>query len=248
MIQRDLRDGVLALRLAHGKANALDLELVAALGRELEEAAACRAVILTGTGRIFSAGVDLKRFVDGGPEYARRFFPALCNLLRRLFTFEKPVVAAVNGHAVAGGCLLVFACDHRVMASGSGRIGLPELQVGLPFPAIAHEIVRFAVPAPRVQPLVYAGATLPTDEALAAGFVEEVVPPDALEPRAREVAAHYGRLPAEVFAHTKRFLRAEALGQLAQREADADAKALAIWCAAETHRRVREYVERTLGR
>lgn len=292
MIERELRAGVLTLRLAHGKANALDLELVEALARALPreltaaatpslalpgaaqsdgdadtdgdadadadadndaddaanvDADAVRAVILTGTGSVFSAGVDLKRFVDGGPEYARRFFPELCKLLRRVFTFEKPLLAAVNGHAVAGGCLLVFACDHRLMAAGGGRIGLPELQVGLPFPAIAHEIVRFAVPAPRVQPLVYAGTMLPPEEALRAGFLEEVVAPDALEARAREVAAQYAALSPEVFAHTKRFLRDEALKRLAQREAEADAEALALWCAPGTQRRVREYVERMLG-
>src|SRR5262249_13880141 len=80
---------------------------------------------------------------------------------RTLFTFPKPVVAAVNGHAIAGGCVMVLACDARLMAEGAGTIGMPELLVGVPFPADVLEVVRFAVPRHKVQSLIYTGRTLP---------------------------------------------------------------------------------------
>jgi enoyl-CoA hydratase len=104
MIERTLYDGILTLRLAHGKASALDVELLDALLRELEEAPAnVRAVILTGTGSIFCAGVDLFRVTRDGADYVRQFLPLLDRFVRRLFTLPRPVVAAVNGHAIAGG-------------------------------------------------------------------------------------------------------------------------------------------------
>src|SRR5215467_13967418 len=175
MIERTLHEGVLTLRLAHGKASAIDVELLDALLRELNGIADdVRALILTGTGSIFSAGVDLFRLTQEGKDYVLRFLPLLSRFVRRLFTFPRPVVAAVNGHAIAGGCVIVLACDVRLMAQGAGKIGVPELLVGVPFPAAALEIVRFAVPQDKVQSLLYTGRTLSAGDALAAGLVDEV--------------------------------------------------------------------------
>src|SRR5205085_2548729 len=92
-----------------------------------------------------------------------------------------------------------------------GRIGTPELLVGMPFPAAAMEIVRFAVPRQRLQQLVYSGRTLPPDEALAAGLIDEVVDPAALLDRARELAAQLAAIPRQSFRLTKAQLRAPAL-------------------------------------
>ena len=93
-----------------------------------------KAVILTGSGSSFSAGVDLFRVLKDGPEYGRRFLPVLDNFLRAALTLPKPMIAAINGHAIAGGCILAATCDHRIMTEGNGRIGIPELAVGVPFP------------------------------------------------------------------------------------------------------------------
>ena len=95
------------------------------------------------------------------------------------------MVAAVNGHAIAGGCVIARAADARLMAEGAGRIGVPELLVGVPFPAAALEVVRFAVPREKVQSLIYTGRTLSAEEALGAGLVDEVVAPGALLARRR---------------------------------------------------------------
>ncbi len=285
MVERSLQDRILTLRLARGRANALDLELLAALRDELDAVPGRRltsgepaggksapddpsggqsardrpapippgaervaAMILTGSGSIFSAGVDLVRLSAGGEEYIRRFFPLLSAVLYKLFTLPVPVVAALNGHAVAGGCLLAFACDYRLMADGNHRIGLPELSVGLPFPAVGHEIVRFAVPGHQVQSLMYTGATLAPGEALKAGFLDEVVSPASLEERSRAVAAQLGEMRPEVFAHTKRFLRSEAVDRLTRRSAAADAEAIAVWLSAEAQAHVRSYVSQVLGK
>jgi enoyl-CoA hydratase len=249
MIERSQHEGVLTLRLAHGKASALDVDLLDALLRELDGMAEdVRAVVLTGTGSIFSAGVDLFRLTREGADYVRRFLPLLSRLVRALFAFPRPVVAAVNGHAIAGGCVLVLAADARLMAEGSGRIGLPELLVGVPFPAAPLGVVRFAVPRDWLQSLVYRGRALPPGEALAAGLVDEVVAADALLARAQEVARQLALIPPQAYRLTKECLRAEALAWIDTMSERNDAAALEVWSAAETHAHIREYLRRTVGK
>ena len=184
MIHRDDHDGVAVLRIEHGKANALDLELCDAIVAAFEEAGDARAVVLTGTGRIFSAGVDLFRVLEGGKSYIDAFVPAMCRAFERMFVHPTPVVTAANGHAIAGGCLLVAAADQRLMVEGSARIGIPELQVGVPFPPMALEIMRFATPPQHFQTVVYRAETHEPSAALALGLIDEIVEPAALLDRA----------------------------------------------------------------
>jgi enoyl-CoA hydratase len=249
MIERSQHEGILTLRLAHGKASALDIELLDALLRELDGVADdVRALILTGTGSIFSAGVDLFRLTQGGADYVERFLPLLSRFVRALFAFPRPVVAAANGHAIAGGCIMVLAADVRLMAEGSGRIGVPELLVGVPFPAAALEVVRFVVPRDKVQALLYTGRTLPPREALAAELVDEVVAPDNLLARAQEIARQLALIPPQVYRLTKQSLRAQALERIERASQAQDREMLAVWSAAETHAHIREYLRRTLGK
>jgi enoyl-CoA hydratase len=249
MIARSQLEGVLTLRLAHGKASALDVELLDALLHELDGVAEdVRALILTGSGSIFSAGVDLFRLTREGADYVRHFLPLLSRFLHTLFTFPRPVVAAVNGHAIAGGCVIVLASDARLMAEGAGKIGVPELLVGVPFPTAALEIVRFAVPREKVQSLIYTGRTLSAQEALGAGLVDEVVVPGALMTRAQELAQQLALIPPPVYSLTKLSLRAEALEQIEKAGEMQDRAALEVWSAPQTHSYIREYLRRTLGK
>lgn len=244
MIERSENNGIVTLRLAHGKASALDLELMEDLARAMAEIALsdARAVILTGTGSIFSAGVDLFRMLDAGEEYINRFVPALSRMVLDLFSLPKPLVIAANGHAIAGGAIFTLTGDYRLMAAGTARIGMPELLVGVPFPAAVLEIIRFAVPPQHVQSLTYTGRTVPPDEALRLGLIDEVAPPESLLSRATEVATQLAALPMEAFQLAKRQLRDKAIGRAKHYGNEFDAAVLDLWKSGETHARIREYL------
>jgi len=246
MIERTLSGDVVTLRLAHGKVSALDLELAEALDLTINELATseARAVVLTGTGSSFSAGVDLFRVVHGGRDYVERFFPALNRLILDLFAFPKPLVVAANGHAIAGGCIFTLCGDSRLMAAGNGRIGIPELLVGVPFPASVLEVIRFAVPPQHLQTLVYSGRTVVPDEALRLGLIDEVT--DDLPNRAAAVASQLAALPPDAFTLAKRQLRSRTLRHARHYANEFDAAALDIWSSDTTHARIRDYLARTV--
>ena len=246
MIERTTVDGIVTLRLAHGKVSAMDLELLDALALAIAEIAAtdARAVILTGTGSSFSAGVDLFRFVDGGREYAERFVPALSRTFLDLFALPKPLVVAVNGHAIAGGCILTLTGDYRLMAAGTARIGIPELLVGVPFPAAIIEVIRFVLPPQHVQSLMYTGRTVPPDEALRLGMIDEIT--DDLAKRSSEIARHLATHPPAAFALAKRQLRDKAITRAKHYAHEFDDAVLEAWSDPTTHERIREYLARTV--
>lgn len=253
MLHLSEHDGVATIRLDHGKANALDLELLQALAGALRdlERRAIRGLVLTGTGAIFSAGVDLQRLLADGDAYVRAFLPALADTFRLLFAFERPAVAAVNGHAIAGGCVLAAACDYRLMVRGNGTMGVPELRVGVPFPLVAIEILRFAASTAHLQELVYRGKTYGVDEARERGLVDEVVEPGALLERARAVVQALASEPAARFRLTKRQLRGPALAAVERHAVETDAEVLAEWSRPETMAAIGRYLDelkRTRGR
>ena len=238
---------IAVMTMAHGKANALDLEFCEAIAgrfRELETSSA-RAVVVTGQGRMFSAGVDLPRLTAGGADYVRRFLPALHKLYDTVFHHPKPVVAAVNGHAIAGGCVLQCCADRRLAARDAGRIGVTELLVGVPFPAMAFEVMRFATAPQHLPDVILSGATFATDVALARGLIDEVVEPETLMAKAMAAARTLARLPPATFALTKGQLRQPVIDRMAKDGARIDALAEQIWTADETIAHVRDYVART---
>jgi len=134
------------------------------------------------------------------------------------------------------------------MAEGEGTIGVPELLVGVPWPAHALEIVRYAVPPMRVQELVYSGRTVGAEDAQRAGIVDEVVEPEGLLDAALESAQRLGSLTPEGFRLAKLQLRGPALDLADRLSRDREADVVRAWSSAETAESIRGYLERTLGR
>ncbi len=243
------REGDIAVvAMEHGRANALDLELLVGLRETLAEieASDARGVVLTGQGRIFCAGVDLKRLLDEDEAYTRWFLPELSGAFVDLFSFPRPVIAAMNGHAVAGGCILACACDLRLMAAGRGRVAVPELQVGVPFPAAALEIFHFVAPE-RAAVLVYRGLRCSPEEAAAHGLVDEVVAEEELREESIRRASELAAVPATSFTLTKRLLRRPVLDRIERLAVELDTGVAEAWTSTEVREAIRGFVRKMLG-
>ena len=246
MIIVEDHDDVAVVRLAHGRVSALDIELCHALTNTFRTLASTKPIVLTGTGSVFSAGVDLCRIRDDGPAYIAEFLPAVDEAFLAVFETPRPVVAAINGHAIAGGCVLAAACDVRVMSAGT--IGVTELPVGIPFPPAALEIVRYAFGS-ATDRLVLTGTTMDATSAHARGIVDEVTDPDQLLTRAIRHARALGAVPAPTYALTKSQLHRPATRLIEEgRALRDDAQVLATWRSSAAHTAVTEYLDRLTRR
>ena len=220
--------------LHHGRANAIGPELVRRLGESLDEAESQgRPLVLTGGGRFFSAGLDLAGLPSARAEMGA-FVDAFEELLRRLFLFPCPTVAAVNGHAVAGGAILAAATDVRIGAEGDYRVGVSEVQLGVIFPATAFEVLRAAIAPPRTAEVLLRGRLTGAAEAVENGFLHELVPEQALLERAVERAEELGALPRAAYLHTKRELRAGFAARAADRRPESRGMFLDSWFSEES--------------
>ena len=134
--RREDTDGVALIRFDRPPVNAIDLavtEELGALAAALERAPP-KALVLTGTGATFSAGLDLKAVPAYAPAERKALVLSINRMVRRLYGLPCPTVAAVNGHAIAGGLVMALACDLRIAAAGAAKLALSEVNVGIPFP------------------------------------------------------------------------------------------------------------------
>jgi enoyl-CoA hydratase len=162
-----------------------------------------------------------------------------------VFTFDRPVVAAVNGHAIAGGAVLALAADNRVMTSGKGAIGTPEALVGVAFPRAALDIVVYAVGERVAQKMIVGAENYAPEQALGLGIVDELAEPESVVSRAIELATGMAeRIPADAFAHTKLQLRRHIIERIVNYGQDEDPNAIEIWNARATDGWMADYLER----
>lgn len=245
-VHKKCLDGVGLVTIENGKANALDLELLLGLRQVLEEwdPDSEGAMVLTGAGRMFSAGVDLKRLLAEDEGYCREFCIQLDACFRVLLALPVPAVAAINGHAIAGGCILAVACDHRIMAPEQAKIGVTELLVGLPFPPIALELMQQAVSPPVVQELIYRGRLLSPAEALGINLVDQLA--EAVLREALDTAKQLAEIPQATFSLTKRQLRDPIMRSLAASGDRFGQEMRAIWDSADSRERIRSYMASVL--
>lgn len=248
MLEIERRDAVDVLWLNRPPVNAADLDSLTELADAVEDlqAGSGRPLVLTGRGSAFSAGADLHRILDGDEADAAALVAGLVRAFTTLFSFPRPLVGAVNGHAIAGGAILACCCDHAVAADGPFKIGVTELAVGVPYPLAALEVVRHAVAPHRFEEVVFGARTYPPAEAVAIGFVAEVVPPDVVVERAVEVAERLGGVPAETYALIKGAVRRPALERIQRHGPAHDEAATRGWQSAEVRAAIRRFLDRTV--
>ncbi|MBV9558312.1 MAG: enoyl-CoA hydratase/isomerase family protein [Pseudolabrys sp.] len=249
MIGVTQKGGIAVVTLSHGKANTLDTEFCRALMgqfNKLEKSKTVEAVVITGQGAMFSAGVNLFRAREGGVKYLRTFLPALNKMYDVIFNFPKPVVAAVNGHAIAGGCVLACCADYRMMARGSGKIGVTELLVGLPFPALAFEVMRFVTGPRYFAEVIYTGNTYQPDPAATYGLLHEVVESAVLMERSIAAAQMLASVAPAAFRQTKQQMRLPVTERMKRDGKKIDAAVTKVWTQPAAVKSITAYVDRTL--
>lgn len=245
------RNGRIALvRLNFPPVNALDAEVLAALAEGIDaiDHSDASAIVLTGAGSSFSAGANLFRVLQEGEEYVASSVPKLSQAFGALFTFPRPVVAAVNGHAIAGGAVLTCAADWKIAAAGDLKIGFGELRVGVPFPTWALEIARFAVRPDRLQEVIYFGRSYSPEEAVGRGMIDEIVPADRLLDRAFEVAERLASIPAITFEQTKRALHRPTAEWVRKHAARDDSIVRNAWTSSEIRDAIDRFLVKTFGK
>lgn len=243
MLEVEDSGDVITVAFAHGKVNALDIELLRATAEQFRSLAGDdRAIVLTGRGKVFSAGVDLKRIVEGGADYVEEFLPALSEAFLAVFEHPSPVVAAVNGHALAGGTIFAAACDLRLAPAGSATMGVTELSVGVAFPTSALEIMRHAVGDSTASRLIFTADRISIDEAQRLGLIHEVVDGDVVA-AATQRALALGRVAPRAYSISKVQLRRDALQRIGVHRLDDDVQVTDIWTAPDTHEAIASYLE-----
>jgi enoyl-CoA hydratase/carnithine racemase len=215
---------IVELKLARPPVNALDPALCRDLRHALDAALVgeARGIVLSGTPKIFSAGLDVPYLLGLGDdrEALTAAWQAFFGAARALASCPVPVVAALTGHAPAGGCVYALCCDYRIMAAGDFRIGLNETQVGLVAPEGIQRLMRRAVGPHRAERLVVAGEMVDAARALQIGLVDELIDadpvtdPDAISRRAREWLQTLLALPPEAMRHTRQIARAAVIEAL----------------------------------
>jgi enoyl-CoA hydratase len=199
--------GVVVLTLDRPPVNALETGFVRELTTALaEEAEGSAAIVLTGAGRAFSAGVDTKAAATLDPDGQRAGVEAINSLVTTLFGLPLPVVAAVNGHALGGGLIVPLACDVVIATRAECKLGLTEVVVGVPFPAAPLEVCRQRLSRPVYNDLCLTGRVFGPEEALALGVADELADHEHLVAQAIEIATRLAGYPA--YARVKDQVRA----------------------------------------
>lgn len=210
------RDSVALVKIDRPPANAMDLELLEDGASVLEELGADppAAVVLTGREGFFSSGVDLKLAPTLDAQGQRDMVASINRAFAGWYSFPRPVVCAVNGHAIAGGLILALCGDHRI-GSQAGKLGLTELRAGVPYPAVAMAMVRAELSPAAARRLVLGSELIGMEEALELQLLDELAPEGELVERALGRAREMAAAPAETYATVKRQLRGHVLDAVA---------------------------------
>jgi enoyl-CoA hydratase/carnithine racemase len=238
--------GVRELRLARPPVNALNPALIERLIAAVRAApaAGCRALVLSGAPGVFSAGLDVPTLLTLDRAGLRAFFGSLWDIQAVLARSPIPIVAAITGHAPAGGTVLAVYCDYRVMARGEFTMGLNEVQVGLVPGPVLQRVYERLVGVHRAAVLLTRGALVSPEDALAYGLVDELAEPDATVRRAHEYAQRLLALPSHAMTRARATTRAALAAPFDGDGGSFADEAVDFWFGAETQARLKALFEK----
>jgi enoyl-CoA hydratase len=247
--EEDREGGVRWLVLDRPPANAIDESLLGDLSAAVERARvddAVRAVVLTGAGAFFSGGFDLSAPTREGQGIAV-MNESYRGAHRALLALPKPTLAAVSGHAIAGGLVLALACDYRLGADGDWKLGLNEVAIGASYPKAAIEIVKLRLTHAQAAELTLGAGIYPLSHAARLGVVHELLPAADFAAAVARRALRMAAFPRDAYAHTKAALIAEALARIDAHTREQQLADAAVWMTDES-RAARRAQRQRLGK
>jgi enoyl-CoA hydratase/carnithine racemase len=241
------KNNIAIVELGRGKVNAINEAAVEQLDscfEALAEDDEVRCIILTGRGKFFSFGFDIPEFMNFSRDNFAVFLTKFTDLYLDIFMFPKPVIAALNGHTIAGGCMLATACDHRIMVSGKAKISLNEITFGSSVFFGSVEILKYCVGAGNAQSILYSGMMYQAEEALRLGLIDTIVPEEAVLEKAEEVAIDFAGKDDKAFAGIKNLLRKPVEQRIREKEKESIRNFINIWYSEKTRENLRKIVIR----
>jgi enoyl-CoA hydratase len=232
--------GLARLRLDREHGNAVNDDLLQGLMTAYNEAIAdpeVRGILLTSAGKLFSPGLDLRDLRSFDRRQMHRFMSRFSACLIVMVTCPKPVVAALAGHALAGGCVLALTAEWRILREGA-LIGLNEVKVGVPLPFGVTTILHDAVRTPRAEEIALLGRNYADADAVEAGLAHEILPAEGFEPACLERLQEYADRDPKAYATTKTYLRSAAVERIRANDAMLVEQFLDCWFSDETRKRI----------
>ncbi len=211
-IEVTVKDDLAIITLNRGKSNSLNREMVTELTdmlTNIESDTNIGGVMITGREHFFSAGLDLIELYGYNEEEAKSFWHLFLNFVAKITAFKKPIVAAINGHSPAGGCVIALACDARVMAEGKYIIGLNEVPVGIIVPNSIFQLYSFWLGKANATRSLLEGKLFNPEEALAIGLIDELVKPESILTAAERKARKYMAYESNTWSQSKLNIRKE---------------------------------------
>ena len=248
LIHMDVQDHVAIVKLDHGVTNAINLPLVNELAEALQQVKrdpnVHGLVLGSANDKFFSIGLSLPELYGLPKDEFAGFWQAFTHLGLELFTLPKPTVAALTGHALAGGCIVALCCDYRVMAAGRKLMGLNEIKLGVPVPYLADCILRHLVGARAAREVTDTGEFYPPEELLRLGLVDQVLPPEQVLSWAIEKARTLGAYPPAAFAGIKHNRVQPVAAQVLAQEEKEERLFLDLWYGDEARARLKAALEK----
>jgi enoyl-CoA hydratase/carnithine racemase len=238
---RTEQDGIARVVIRRGKVNAFNDAVIDEMSRTFAELAldpSVRAIILTGTGKFFSFGFDIPQFLGYDRERFTRYLTNFTRLYREIFLHPKPVVAMLNGHTIAGACMIATSCDYRLMVPGKARISLNEINFGSSVFAGSVEMLKRLVGPGNAENILLSGAMYTAEEALRMGLVDRVVSEENLEAETMKVAREYAARDPDAFRSIKGLLRRSVAEQMERTERASIEEFVKIWYSEKTWARL----------
>lgn len=240
--------GVTTITLRRGKVNALNERMIEELLEvflRLERDPDVKAVILTGVGKFFTFGFDIPSLLNYRKETFTLFLTKFTDLYSNLYLYPKPVIAAINGHAVAGGCMLALACDYRLMVQGKAKISLNEITFGASVFSGCVEMLRACVGQRHAERILLTGDMYLADEALEMRLIDQITSRERLLHDAEILAHSFASKDVVSFRSIKRLLRGPVLDAMRAREEGSILEFSNIWYSESTWKKLHEIVIRS---